>query len=584
MLPRPHRFSLWLLFIFALRVGPLLPDTLAGEKAPVSKASRDDFGSIVKMSPYEVVADRIDFVDWIRVSSPHFVLYTDADAKTAATLVKHMEMVHQAAQFYLHRKSINLAPLIIVLPTGESDWDKIANKRETEWNLRGSTVGSSRKLLLVHYDWQKLGLGAVWMRLGWHERESRNLEGPLWFRSGMGLFFLTVAFDQDTLTLGRQGSEGNELKLHGWIDWPNFFRIDGRSSDDLEGIHSQFEAQSTLVVHYALTNPEPGWTARLFAWAAYLEAGNAPTEESFKQFFGLGWKDWQHQLDGFLKGGKYAAGTIRFPPEALQFPVESVQSRVREMRELFVLSQIESQDIEDSDASLDTLLARGLKTDSLREVLADACGRRGRTDAQLQELRRLIDLRSTNPVVYFDAAYILNRRKLAGYPRDSRLKGEGGDAHPAVYADAAFILNPRQLTGCTLDSRLDSEEGDEIRGWCRKAIELEPLYLEANELLAWSKAFAPTVEKANLDTIAGICRVLDKNARTDNVLTALAIAQWRMGNMAEARSLAERIHGSVFSGSLAKRLAQELLARLGVPNTAVAPPPATPSETPRAAK
>jgi len=58
---------------------------------------------------------------------------------------------------------------------------------------------------------------------------------------------------------------------------------------------------------------------------------------------------------------------------------------------------------------------------------------------------------------------------------------------------------------------------------------LEPLYLEANELLAWSEAFAPTVKNADVETIAGICRALDGNARTDNVFTALAIAQWRRG-------------------------------------------------------
>jgi hypothetical protein len=91
------------------------------------------------------------------------------------------------------------------------------------------------------------------------------------------------------------------------------------------------------------------------------------------------------------------------------------------------------------------------------------------------------------------------------------------------------------------------------------------------------------VEKRNVEMIAGICRALDGNARTDNVFTALAIAQWRTGNVAEAHSLAERISTSMLSGKLAKRLAQELLARIDTPKTAVAPPPATQPET-RAAK
>jgi tetratricopeptide (TPR) repeat protein len=381
-----------------------------------------------------------------------------------------------------------------------------------------------------------------------------NLNGPLWFRRGIDGFFSTVTSDHDTLTFGKQGDWwGHEMKLHGWLGWPQFFRITGRSPEYIKDspTHIQFRDQADLVVHYFLTNPEPGWTPRLFAWVAYLEAGNDPTEQSFKQFFGFGWEDLQHRLEHLLDGGKYTAGSIRFPPAALQFPVEISEAHAREMRELFVLSQIENQNTNESDASLDALLARGLKTESLREVLADACGRRGRTDAQLQELRRLISLRSTNAAVYTDAANILFRRRQVSY---------------------------------TLDSRLDGEEGDEVRAWCQKAIKLEPLYVKADELLAWGEAFAPTVEKRNIETIAGICRVLEGNARTYNVLTALAIAQWRMGNMAEARSLAERILASDLSGRSAKQLARELLARLNTPPQAVATPPATQAENPRVAK
>ena len=584
MLRRPPILSLWLLLFFAFVAGPLLPHALAEANTPDPATSPDDYGVVVKMSPFEVVAESLDFRHWIKVSSPHFLLYTDTEAEAATTLVKRMEMMHQAAQFYLHRKSATLAPLIVVLPTRQTDWDKIANQRETEFNTRGSTVGSSRKLLLVHYDWQGQGLGSVWMRLGWHERESRNLDGPLWFRSGIGLFFLTVGFDHDTLTLGRQGDEADGVAAHGWMDWPKFFRIDGRSPDDLDGawVHRQFEAQSALVVHYCLTNPEPGWTPRLFAWAAYLEAGNAPTEQSFQEFFGVGWKEWQRRLEGFINGGKYASGTISFPPAALQFPVEVSQPAGREMRELFVLSQIESQETKESTASLDALLARGLKTEALREILADACGRRGRPDAQLQELRRLIGQRSVNPVVYFDAAFILNRRQLTGYPPDARPGIEAGRTNAAIYADAAFLLNPRTLTGYTPDSRLDGAAGDEIRAWCQQAVALEPLYLEANELLAWGEAFAPTVEQRNVDTIAGLRQVLEGNARTDSVLTALAIAQWRRGNAAEARALAERVLASVLSRESAKHLAKELLARLDGPTTAT--PPAIKTETHRTAK
>ena len=111
---------------------------------------------------------------------------------------------------------------------------------------------------------------------------------------------------------------------------------------------------------------------------------------------------------------------------------------------------------------------------------------------------------------------------------------------------------------------------------------MEPLYVKADELLAWSEAFSPTVEPRTVETISGICHALDGNTRTDNVLTAPAIGQWRMEKMAEARSLAERVLASAPSGRSAKHLAEELLARLGASPQAIAPPPATPPEAPHA--
>ncbi|HTZ21407.1 MAG TPA: hypothetical protein VMC06_11055, partial [Opitutaceae bacterium] len=288
------------------------------------------------------------------------------------------------------------------------------------------------------------------------------------------------------------------------------------------------------------------------------EAGNPPTEENFKQYFGFGWRVWGNLIAQSLYGsrnspeqaGTYQSGTVHFPPAALQISVEVEQPSVREMRELFILAQIDNQRTKASEVSLEALLARGLKTNSLRELLADACGQWDRTDAELKELRALIAARSSNP---------------------------------AVYARAAYILCSRRLGHLTPDSRLDGEDLAEVRTWSQKACELAPLYLIPNESLAWAEAFAPTVEQRNLETIASICRALDGNARTDNVYTALAIAQWRMGNMADARTLAERISASVLSGRTAKRLAQELLARLDQPPPAVATPPAMQPET-RAAK
>lgn len=517
--------------VIVLGSGWLSPAGRATEETRPAAPPPTDFGSVVVLSPYEVVAQSLDFRRWRKFSSPHFLVYTDADPNLAATAIRQMEMVQQTAEFYFRRKTTRLAPMIAVLPTRAEDWRRIGGGNDAEWDVQGVLVGSCRRLQLIQNDWQKKDLSPAWRGLVEYQLETIGVVGPPWFKRGVEAFFSAVSIRGDTLTMGRQREWRRTLERHGWIGWPRFFSLRGATAEDAGDPlpRGQFSAQAAVIMHYCLSHPAPGWTPRLLAWASYLGAGGVPSEENFQRFFEIDWADWQQRLERMLDDRKYTEATVRFAPAALQFAVANNDVSTGEMRELFVLSQIATRPTKESDASLDALLAHGLETESLRELLADACGARGRTDAQFEELRRLIALGSDNP---------------------------------AVYADAAQILFQRQQTGDTLDARLEGEAGDQIRAWCRRAVELEPLHLQSAELLAWAEAIAPTVDARSIATITGIRRALEQNTRTDQVLAALAVAQWRVGNGAEARALAGRIGSSELSGSWARARAAELLARL----------------------
>ncbi|ACB74347.1 hypothetical protein [Opitutus terrae] len=525
-----RRFSCWLLIGIVLGSGWLAPAGRAAEDTRTAATPETDFGAVVVLSPYEVVAQSLDFRRWRRYSSPHFLVYTDADPNLAAMAVRQMEMVQQTAEFYFRRKITRLAPMIAVLPTRAEDWRRIGAESDAEWDMQGVMIGSCRKLQLIQNDWQKKDLSPAWRGLVAYQLETIGVAGPPWFKRGIEAFFSAVNIRGDTLTMGRQREWRKTLARHGWIEWPRFFGLSGAAAEGPGALpRGQFSAQAAVIMHYCLSHPAPGWTPRLFAWASYLAAGGVPSEENFQRFFEIGWADWQQRLERMLDDRKYTEATVRFMPASLRFPVASNDVSTAEMRELFVLSQIATRPTKESDASLDALLAHGLATESLRELLADACGARGRTDAQFEELRRLIALGSENP---------------------------------AVYADAAQILFQRERTDDTLDARLGGEDGEQIRDWCRKAVALEPLYLKAAELLAWAEAIAPTVDARSLAAITNLHRALDQYTRTDKILVALAVAQWRVGNGAEAHALAEQIRASELSGSWAKQLAADLLARL----------------------
>jgi hypothetical protein len=532
---------------FLLLVGLALT-AMAADK-PSKPGPAEDFGRVVALSPFEVSAQSMEFSHWVKLGSPHFLLYTDASSKEAKEIIKHLEMIHQAAQFFLKRRSTNFAPVMIVLPTGSSDWKKIKSKGTVEWSVATSMGGEARRMVLAEYDWQNDGLGSVWAMVGINEVEAMNLDLPLWGRRGIASFFRTVTFSGDSLTMGKQDFETYYVQKYGWMDWPRFYHVTAKSPEFFKQSteHNKYEGQCTVLVHYVLTHSDPKWTPRLLAWAAFLNAGNEPTEESFKKIFGCDFEAWQQQMDDLLHGGTYTTGNIKFPPAALKFEVTSAVPSAREMRELFVLAQIMNQNTKESDASLEAVLKRGLKTESLREFLAEACEERHRSSDQLEQLRRVIDSGSTNPAVFARAARRLLESKKAENWMDTRL----------------------------------NEETTDIRTWCRRALELEPLQLEANETLAWAEAFAPQVEKGNLETIVGICRALDGNAPTDNALAALAVARWRKGQTKQALSLCERLKSSVMSRKRAKEIANDVLARLDS-NAAKAPELSASSTVPAA--
>jgi hypothetical protein len=498
----------------------------AEKHAPPAAAT----GPVVELSPFEVTAESVEFENWNKFLSPHYVVYTDASTKEAMELVRHMEMLQQAAQDFFRRRALRLEPMIIVLPTARSDWRKIRSKGRVDWQVATTAIGESRWIILAEYDWQNDGPASLWAMAGLIETQLMNLSGPLWFERGVARFYGTLEFKGNTLTLGKQGMDAAWINRYGWMDWSRFFGVTAKSPEFRKNNrdHTLFEAQCAVLAHYVLTNADKTWLPRWLSWAACLEAGNEPTEDRFKEVFKTDWIGMQKSIDKMLFGGTYQSVTVTFPPAALQFSVNREHVTPREMRELFVLAQILNQDTKESEASLDALLAHGIKTPALREVLALACSRHDREEAELRELRELIAAGSTNP---------------------------------AVYARAAELRFQKAVPKLALDARVVDEAG-EIRAWCKRALEIEPLYADADETLAWTEALASKVEAANLEAISRICHRLQGNAKTDAALTAYAIGRWRTGDSRQARSLAEKLKDSIYTRTSVKELVRELIARI----------------------
>ena len=509
--------------------------TLATAATRAADAGKD---APTMMSPYEVRAESVSFHGWIKRTSPHFIVYTDGSSSEASTALREFEMLREAGQVAFHRLAGNYSSTIIVLPTGGSDWRKLETKGGTvEWKSSAARVGGTVvPILVAQYDWEALGLGVMRSVYADVERREMDLEGPLWFERGLGLFYETVEYDGDRVTLGRANPRIFYLQNHAWIPWDRFFQADTASPEFVKErlIHS-YEGQDALFTQFLFSNPDRAWTTRLVAWLQYLQSGAPPTEAQFKAIFGQDWKQWKETMQRYLAGGQYSTLQLRMPQAATRFAEGKPELPVREIRDLFILTQVLIQRTAESEASLDALLVTGLASPNLREMLIEACLTWKKEDPALRTLRQLIAEGSTNPQVYLVGDELLN-------------------AHNGI-----FGLNARH-----------GPETTELRAWDERGLALEPLDYNLNNACAENEAAALVVDQQSITTIEDCYRRIKGRGPTDEVIAALAMALWRVGETTTAAELATKLGGDPLARARWRNMANHLCQRIAAEKAAPA--------------
>ncbi|MSU51706.1 MAG: hypothetical protein EXS37_21885 [Opitutus sp.] len=277
-----------------------------------------------------------------------------------------------------------------------------------------------------------------------------------------------------------------------------------------------------------LSHREEVWLERLVDWNERRIADREPNEEEFKGIFGTDWKGWQKTMDDYVRAGCYQIVSIRVPPAVAGVEPVKLDLPVREMRELFVIAQVLNQNVPNSQAALDSLLARGLKSESLRELLFEACLRWRHPEQGLQLLREIVAGGTSNAAVFTELA-----QGLAGWSR--------------------FRPTLRRRIG---------PEATEIQELCRRALALDPLQPKANWLLAFAHAYGPNRGPENIRVIEETYRRIAGYMRTSDVVLDAGVAQWRAGNTAAATAIAQRILASPYADQRGKTIAAELMAAI----------------------
>lgn len=488
--------------------------------------------STVLMSPYEVVAESVEFKGWKKLRSPNFVVYTDASTKKVRPFLQQMEMMHMVAQVITGRRPLNHQPVHVVLPTSRSDWKKLQSKGGVDWKVAVSSENEFTYLCVVEYDWQEQGIYVMWASLAGIESTLLGIDWAFHLSKGFSFYFETMRPTDDGVKVGVGNPRINNLNHLGWLDWERFFAITGGSSEYRRSGSAlqMFGGQAAVFMHYWLAQPPEQGLHKLLDWNTRLQAGREPTAEEFQKVFGMTFEELDDVMRDYVKKNRYVIRNYGIPTKMTDFVVTEIDVSAKEMRELFVLVQIKNQRIDDSKIALDSLLARGVETPHLRALLVAACHDWRRMDDALEVMQSMV---------------------------------AAGDEAAETWDGLATLTFVLEVGRPELETRISSALAERITGLVHGALARESLASGSNPVLAWTLALKEDVAPSDLDAIRAVCRKMDGNADTSNPLAALAVAAWRVGDEGLSRRLVDLLLASPYCDEHVIPLLEELSDRLG---------------------
>lgn len=481
------------------------------------------------MSQYEFSVANVKFEDWRKLISPNFIVYTDAEASELRPMIEKMEMLFMATPVMVGRRPLAHAPITVVMPSLSSEWKKIHSKGKirykgkVKWKVGASSFDELAYVAVMEYDWQYSGVELLYSTTAGLNFELLGLNGAFPIMRGLAYYFETAEVVDGALNIGGASRRLAPLRNEEWFDWDHFFAIRPTSPEFVGNSNKlyRFDAQATLFVHYMLMQDDPQVKEQFWEWNALLHTGYKPSETLFQSVFGLRWKELEKATKSHLIKKTFTTRPFRFPPESMDFVVTEFEVKAPEMRELFVLAQINNQEVEESVAALNSLLKKGLKTESLRPMLAGACILWERPESALKVLQEMIATGKQFPEVYAMAAELL-------------LKSQWNEGMPS-----AELL-------------------DEVRSLLTMALEGEPLLPTAIDGMTQVLAMGPTVTPEQVEEIERYCMHFQGNGATDRSLLALALASWRIGDEARAKRVCDLLAESSLTKRSSRMLAQRM--------------------------
>ena len=458
---------------------------------------------------------------WVEVRSKNFNVITDAGEKRGGEVLLRFEQMRAAFSVLFNKLKVSSpVPLQIVAFRNSKELKQVSPM----W--KGKPVELAG--LFQHgedRDFIALDLSA---ENGWvvvfheyaHLLMNTNLPPrPLWLDEGYADYFSTLKVTGKEMEFGTTPESHAQLLANSpWMKSAALFSVKHDSKDYNEGNRrSVFYAQSWLTVHYMFSKHKLN---ELTKFLDLSENQHIPIPDAFKQAFGMTLDQFDRELYNYFHG----QGLYYKAPAPQDIDKGPYQSRVLTSAERDATIADFKFHSPDHNAEGIAEFQKVLQEDSNNEVanrgLAYSCLRKGEFQQAGEYLKRASASGSRDPRIHFFNAMVLSRSM------------SGGMIH------------------------IDPEQADGVREELLKAVELDPNYADAYNLLAVTES----VKGDNKDAIQHASRAVELNPRNEFYRMNLAGFYMRGEQWDQATSVLNVLKNS--SNAMVVNFAEQSLLQL----------------------
>jgi tetratricopeptide (TPR) repeat protein len=430
-----------------------------------------------------------DQTQWLRVSSDHFIVLTDAGEKKGHEVVARFEQMRGMFGALLGQHKLKMSePLEIIAFRSDKDFAQIAPMRNGQPITDPAFVltGDDRIFVVLNLfepdSWR-----AVQHQLGHYLLNYNYPPTQPWFDEGFAEYFASINFTSSktevgadpelnplyqTDVLGDQTqvsglkSQTEILSAPAWLTLPDLFGMKNRVVNGQEGTHhTLFYAQSWMLVHYLINQDKLAQTGTYFD---LVENRKVPVEQAVQQAYGMtvaqldkAVKDYFHSLKP-LMDALWASKQPNPPVTSavvytLPLPVEvdDVGSSAKQMAPAEAQALVDEMELRIPERRAQAvqqlqLLAGAAKTETAvaHRALAWAHVQKGEIAEALEELSTAVEMSPSDPWVRF------------GLAQASYRSGEKG-------AKVQGLANTMQSLQMVISEYPDFAEAYGLLGWAR---------------------------------------------------------------------------------------------------------------------